>query len=1263
MALHLTFSNRFESLLEALLAQVGHASADPLAPDRVIIPSVGVRRRIELAAADAHGICANVEFSFLAQWLWQQIATVVDVDEESPFAPSRLAWRMFRILGDPAFTHAHPPLARYLEHADDLMRYDLAVRTASLFDHYITYRPDWLDAWRQQRRIAARPSPEGPFVHEEWQAALWRRVAAEVGTARQHPSVAFFEAIRAGQIDARSAGLPDAAHLFCLPSIPPLYLRMLRELGRWSELHVYVLNPCQEYWFDIVDRRRLAYLEARGKADHHEIANTLLAQWGKQTQAHIDLLLTEWADAAVETTAFVANDADTLLARVQRSILELAEIGPGTLGPVADGDRSIEVHVCHSVTRQLEVLHDQLLAMFAADRSLRPADVLVVTPRLEDAAPMIEAVFGNAPDSRHIPYVVTGRPRSTVNAAARALIDVIAFATSRFAASALVEILQQPVVARRFGLDGAGLASVRRWLREAGIRWGLDAAHRARLDLPPSDRYSFHDGLHRLFLGYALPSNADAPVADRLAAGAPEGSEALALGCVAQVLQQLAALQAELASPRTADEWFGVLARTLATFVEADDDELEDLREVEQALRTLRDEMSAGTEATTVPVEVVRCALQALLDDPARGGVPGGAVTFASMTSLRNLPYRVACAIGMDDGAFPSVDRPLEFDLIAAAPKPGDRQRRTEDRNVFLDLLLAARDRFYVSYTGRHIRDNAVLPPSVLVADLLDALVPAIADDARSAAALEAARSRLVVVHPLQGFSDTYFTPGEDDRLRSYNDEYCNALKARIAAPVEPRAVADRRDADTDAAHDDEPEDAEAPVVEPALAFFAQRELAAPGAEWRVLTVDRLRRFFANPCRYLLTERLGIRLPGSEDELDDTEPFVPALESRSALARRLLPAWLAGRDESAIRAMARAGVEYPPGSFGERLLDSELDALAAFAAQLRVESAAPMLRRRIRRPRVRHRRRDRSPRRELRRPARGRARALSLRRRTRPGLPGRLDRAPVPERARPGRRRGAHAMAFARRLLHPAAGGQRARAAARARGALRLRVAQAAALLPEVSVALRGRGREPFGRARARGRARTAASRARTRTRPTGFVCAASTAPSMTNSSLARRRCSIRCSPTSTIPASDEDPAHRSRRREAEGLRRLRGPARRRQPDRGLRRHRQDVEHLRPVPAPAARARARRRRHPGGHVHQRRHRRAARAHPQAHRAMPRPSARSPARRRPVRGQPDPARRGGAHRRARRRGPPRASARHVRRGVDLHHPRLLPARPR
>lgn len=927
--LRLTLSNRFEFLLERLLDRLDDEACSPFTAQQVIVPSTALRRRVELACADRRRICANIEFSYLAQWLWTQIGQLVDIQDQSPFSPALLAWRVFEVLGDRGFTDDHPRLARYLRDADPVMRLELAQRGATLIEHYITYRPQWLAAWSDGKRADIPGLDAGRAEDELWQSALWRRITAELGTRRQHPAAAFFETIeRVGANAPALAGLPPSASVFCLNTLPPLYLDILRQLSRSIDIRIYTLNPCREYWFDVVDRKRLSYLAARAQDSHHEVGNALLAAWGKQTQAHIDLLFADDGNIAEEDSVFLPAGGEHLLARVQNAILDLGDLAPGSVA-LASGDRSIEVHVCHSLTRELEVLQDQLLAQFAAGDPPTPAQIVVLLPDLPAAAPLIDAVFGTAPAPRRIPYTITGLPQTRINPIARVLDSLLALCGSRFAASAVFDLLQQPPVAAQFGMEADDLERIHDWIRDAGIRWGLDASSRSRLDLPATERHSFADGLHRLFLGYALgdePAARNTVVAGRIAAANPEGGDAATLGRWWRFVRALADLRDHWSQPRDADAWQQSLSDALGRFTRADSDLVDDLRTMQAAINELHANMRRGGARSPLPLAVVHSALRTLLDDPGRGGVPGGVLTFSSLTSLRALPYRVVCLLGMNDGAFPSVNRPAEFDLMALRPQPGDRQRRLDERNLFLDLVLAARQRLYLSYSGRSIRDNSIAPPSVLLAELLDYVGAACATDPTDPASLHAVRQRLTVEHPLQAFSAEYFLAGGDARRRSFNAEYCEALRNGLggsAVLVVAPSGADDEDGDEIAA----------PQMDATLPFFSGM-LEPPPSEWRQVSLEQLLQFFGNPCRTLLVKRLNMALPVAEEELPDEEPFLPDYPGLQALSRRVLPAVLAGSDDGEVLALALAGNEFPPGPLGERLIIEEVARMRRFAAEL-----------------------------------------------------------------------------------------------------------------------------------------------------------------------------------------------------------------------------------------------------------------------------------------------------------------------------------------
>ena len=270
---------------------------------------------------------------------------------------------------------------------------------------------------------------------------------------------------------------------------------------------------------------------------------------------------------------------------------------------------------------------------------------------------------------------------------------------------------------------------------------------------------------------------------------------------------------------------------------------------------------------------------------------------------------------------------------MAIHPRRGDRQRRGDDRGLMLDLLLAARRSLVLSHTGRSQRDNTPLPPSVLVSELLDVLLPAIAGDPDDAQALQQARARLVVEHPLQPFALPAFDVHADPRLRSFDGELADALRRSLVAtpPLPPAAPAWDED--------EEDEDADPGMPQP----FFDMPLAPAGPEWRQVALPQLQEFFRNPSRMLLRRRLGLELAPEAEELQDDEPLLPDRHARRGLSRRLLPLLLDGVDAATLPALARAGSEWPDGGLGDAELQSALQSLQQFAARLRDALAEPVL--------------------------------------------------------------------------------------------------------------------------------------------------------------------------------------------------------------------------------------------------------------------------------------------------------------------------------
>jgi exodeoxyribonuclease V gamma subunit len=538
--------------------------------------------------------------------------------------------------------------------------------------------------------------------------------------------------------------------------------------------------------------------------------------------------------------------------------------------------------------REMEVLHDQLLALFEKHPDLKPHDVVVMAPDIRVYAPFAEAVFATAPEAQRIPFSIADRGARAENGIIDTFLRILELTGSRFTASSVMSILESVALQRRFELAEPDLEIIRGWIEKTGIRWGIDAAHRARLGLPEFGENSWRAGLDRLLLGYAAPAGGERLFEGLLAFDDVEGSLAETLGHFVDFAESLFATAARLEAPRPLRNWVEVLRQVAERFFIADDEREPDLRQLRRIFDSLGKTAELFGFDEPVPLDVLLAHLdEALGREELGGGFLIGKLTFCALKPMRAIPCRVICLVGMNDTAFPRQERAPAFDLIAQQPRPGDRNTRDDDRYLFLEALLSARDAFYLSYVGRSIRDNNPLPPSVLVSELLEY---------SGATAVE---------HPLQTFSPKYFDGS--DGLFSYSAKNCLASGAAAEERILP-------------------------------APFITAKIGPPEAEWRRLDNARLFCFLGNAAKFLLSERLGLRIPKLDSLLEETEPLEPGGLAKYSLEQEFLRRALGGEECEPLFPVARAGGALPPGRAGESHL-LELSTNAALFAEVVREKA------------------------------------------------------------------------------------------------------------------------------------------------------------------------------------------------------------------------------------------------------------------------------------------------------------------------------------
>ncbi|PHR85685.1 MAG: exodeoxyribonuclease V subunit gamma [Colwellia sp.] len=956
-------ANKMENLL-ALLNKISQLSPVGVFNQEVIIvQNAGMQHWLNLAIARERGISMNMRYALPAQYLWKLIRTLASDDkvpEQSPYSREVLTWRIYAllatdtVLNDDAFT----PVTRYwLEQnisketsnstADlifktsskvDLKRYQLAGQMADLYEQYLIFRPQWLDAWQRGEEVIALSA------ENKWQAKLWQLLISELP---YNPVELLTDAIAnmADKLSSDPNVLPKRMSFFGINTMAPMWLNFINALSEYIEVDFFHLNPCFSYWGDIINEKqafkKLSHWSSGANNDEHLfVGNPLLANFGQQGREFL-ALLQDYSTVNVELFVKASNDnsdegdhensmpSACILHQLQNDILALVdatEKGDVTeqLAPLVDD--SITIVSCHSALREVQALHDYLLHQFndTADNQdkLTPKDVLVMCPQIEQYAPYVNAVFTRGwqdltDEVPPLPCSIADRSAKDSDPLIAAFSELLALPDSRFQVSQLLSFIRLPAVANKFAINAEDSEKISLWLQQATIHWGLDQAHKAALlGEKASNSFTWQQGLSRLLQGFAY-SDTDSIYQDQLLLGVVEGDDAILLGQLMLFIEQLQHFSHQLNSARTAKAWqrflLSQLEQLFSTQVVFSTNTTEQtihqtntqidnsIAIIEQAISSLVEycEHAHFDEKIELPI-IVDFLNNHFSQSDASKQFMVGQVTFCSMLPMRSIPFKVIAVLGLNDGEFPRQRPALGFDLIAQNKAIlGDRSRRGDDRYLFLEALISARKALYLSYQGRNIRNNNEKQPSLVLKELMDYLVQGYGWQFEQ-------ESSDIYQMPMQPYSeDNYivrdtksgFKPSFDANWLTLGQSEHTGEKQKVLL-VDACDIADKIN---------------------------------------TLSATELIRFFQHPSKVFAQQVLNLYLDSSEVSLDDVEPFSANHLENYLLKQDLLAANLVAKNSATIAQVIESATlsgKFPDLPSTQLHFDDALDASSQLAQEI-----------------------------------------------------------------------------------------------------------------------------------------------------------------------------------------------------------------------------------------------------------------------------------------------------------------------------------------
>lgn len=936
MSLQIHRAERADRLVGALGDLLSAPLADPFATEIISVPTPGVERwlaqslstRLGSSPGRNDGICVGVQFPSPHRLVARVLDTVAPTEHDvDPWRPQRAVWPLLGVIDGCRDEPWAAVLWSYLGAQGDQARagrrWSTAHHLAGLFGRYASTRPTMLDQWRRGLDVDVDGRPLSP--DRVWQAELWRRLRAELGTPSPAERVATaLPALAAGSADL---DLPERLSVFGASRFDPDHLRVLTTLATERDVHLWLPHPSAGLW----ERLRPVLAEsrhARRRVDDHSedaVRHRLLAYLGRDSR-ELQLLL---AATKVKTLdhyhpPLPATAVATLLSRLQSDIAtDQPTRPPGERPPLAPEDHSVQVHASHGPDRQVEVLRELLVGLLADDPTLEPRDILVMCPDIETFAPLIAATFGldtaesEAEHPGHRLRVrLADRSLRQTNPLLAIIARLVALAESRLEAATLLDLAATPAVARKFGFRADDLERLHDLVLGSGVRWGLDAPHRSRFGMGEFAQNTWAAGLQRLLLGVTMDETDQHFIGTTLPMDDVDSADVDLVGRLAEYVGRVREIVDRCAVRQSLANWVELFKQALSLLTAVPTADSWQLGHAYAELGRLASD--ADQAAPGVDIELGLPEVSALLTEtfrgrPTRANFRTGTLTMCTMMPMRSVPHRVVCLLGLNDGVFPRAARLDGDDITQLDAWVGDRDSRSEDRQLLLDAIMSARDQLLIIYAGMDPRSGKETAPAVPIGELLGAL-----DGTAQGPDGISVRQAVTVQHPLQPFDERNFTPGSltgpgDDSAPAPVFSFDRASLRGVRATVR-----DQRQPDGQQLSE---------VV----------QLAPLGAEWAPNLADLLR-FLGHPLRTLLRDRAGLSSWRDDDDADEQIPVELDGLERWAIGDRLLRQHLHGQGLDQLVASEWRRGTLPPRMFGQQSIDRVRQSVAELAT-----NAAPFL--------------------------------------------------------------------------------------------------------------------------------------------------------------------------------------------------------------------------------------------------------------------------------------------------------------------------------
>lgn len=832
-------SNFIECLIEKLLELANYSSSYCLEKNIIVVQSNNIADWLKITIANKLGICANIAWVLPKDFLSEIIKILLkdEINTNKLFDKTVMTWQIMALLQDLQVVQSLGELKSYItDYTDDVFLYELSLRITNCFTQYLFYRNDIIEQWNQGKEL------------NHWQAKLWYHLTSSNDHLQKNDPKIYELLIK--YLDrgiTHHQLLPTKIFIFNILALPPLYQKILEKLAKYIDIYWFLVEPS---------------LYPINKSEPHH----LLKIFGDyKNYLSENLKLKSNFDVILFQKPANNNLLQCLQFDIQYAVNRVGGKYPKQV--LKKSDNSLQIHICHSTVREVEVLYDQLMILFHKYPDLSPDDVMIGVPSIKEYDYLIRTIF-STPSSRKLSVnIISDMPNAPekdhVLSEFFVLLDSVAH--ERFTANLVISLLEIPIIRLKFNFSDKEIKKIFQWVRKLNICWGLNGYVKNQLNLPETTAHTWQSSLDCLLLGSALLHSDRLRLYKDILPYDTDEDDTQILGNLNYFIESLYRITKKVKERMTIGQWVNFSFIIIKQFFLIKN--TADIELISKALNKLQYQTTLANYNQPINFAVFRSALHKQVGNNNTPTRNLGSINVCSITAMRGIPFPVICILGMQENAYPRRENKIDFNLIYQSIRNSDYSSRQDDYYNFIEILLSARRVLYISYVGKNYWNNSINPPSICIKELLSTIKC-------SFYSVTDFNKQIIFNHPAHSFEQKYC---QDNYI--VNNQY----------------------------------DTNKYTINNKKTYFPRLNISTS------VYLEHLTEFFEYPARWLIQKRLHIYLPYNTQYYPTNEPFLLKKGQYNQLVQKIVSAQ--GKVTN-LRKLMIASNLLPHGQVGNYIFDT-----------------------------------------------------------------------------------------------------------------------------------------------------------------------------------------------------------------------------------------------------------------------------------------------------------------------------------------------------